>query len=269
MPAAGAPAVIRACWPAPAQVRAFTTTRHGGVSRPPYATLNLALHVGDEAADVRRNRELLHERLALPGPPCWLRQTHGSATVEIDACPDTPPPADGALTSRTACVLALLTADCLPVLLCDRAGTRIGALHAGWRGLAAGIVEAGVARMQRAPQELLAWLGPAIGAAAYEVGIDVRDTFVAADPDAAAAFTPVRPGHWLADLALLARQRLERAGVRTVHAAGHCTWTEREALFSHRRDGRTGRMATLIWLAPLRRDPFAAGGLNPAATALM
>lgn len=259
----GAPAALECvpvAWPAPAVVHACTTTRAGGSSRGPYASLNLAGHVGDDPAAVARNRQHLYRALALPGPPCWLAQRHGNEVIEIRAPPPAPPAADGAVTCVAGTVLAVLTADCLPILLADRRGGRVAALHAGWRGLATGIVERGVAAMAGPPSEILAWLGPAIGPGAYEVGEEVRAAFVGRRPVLADAFVPARPGHWRANLVAIARALLTEAGVRSIYECGRCTWSEPDRFYSHRRDGVTGRMATLIWLSR------AAGALrlNPA-----
>jgi polyphenol oxidase len=236
-------------WPAPPGVRCGCTTRLGGVSRGPYASLNLADHVGDDPQCVERNRALLREHLSLPSDPLWLRQVHGCEVARGGAdrsgCE-----ADASVATGPGLVCAVLTADCLPLLLCDRAGTRVGAVHAGWRGLAAGVVEAAVASMAIAPADLLAWLGPAIGPDAFEVGDEVRAAFLAYDPGAAAAFRPSSSGRWLADIDLVARRRLLALGVGQVWGGGYCTLTDTERFFSYRRDGATGRMASLIWLQP-------------------
>jgi YfiH family protein len=246
-------------WPAPAAVRALCTTRGGGVSLGVYAGLNLGDHVGDAPESVAANRALLRDRLALPGEPLWLRQVHGCAVVGdpveegSGACE-----ADAAVALGPGTVCAVLTADCLPILMCDRAGTRVAAVHAGWRGLAAGVCEAAVARMQAAPADLLVWLGPAIGPRAFEVGDEVRAAFLGEDPGAAAAFCPSPGGRWLADLYLLARQRLGALGVGEVWGGDLCTYTDARRFYSYRRDGVTGRMASLIWL-----DPDAPGQPDP------
>ncbi len=231
-------------WPAPPAVRALVTTRAGGVSRGPYASLNLADHVGDTAAAVAENRRRLCARL--PAEPLWLRQVHGSAVVDAAAAaPDAE--ADAALTRQPGTVCAVLTADCLPVLLCSRSGRTVCAAHAGWRGLAGGVLEAAVAALAESPEDLLAWLGPAIGPRAFEVGDEVRAAFLAAAPQAEAAFAPAAPGKWLADLYLLARQRLQAAGVVRIFGGGLCTFSDAARFYSYRRDGITGRMAALIW----------------------
>ncbi|HEY5790046.1 MAG TPA: peptidoglycan editing factor PgeF, partial [Gammaproteobacteria bacterium] len=214
----------------------------------PFAGLNLGDHVGDAAAAVAANRALLAAALAGAGPLLWLEQVHGTRVVHAD---DWQPGcrADAAWSDRPGSACVVLTADCLPVLFCDRAGTRVAAAHAGWRGLAGGVLEATLQALGVAPADLLAWLGPAIGPAAYEVGAEVRAAFVDADPGAAGAFVATRPGHWHADLYALARRRLARAGVAALHGGGLCTHSEPARFYSYRRDGSTGRMATLAWLA--------------------
>jgi len=231
-------------WPAPVGVHAATSRRSGGVSPPPWASLNLALHVEDDPRRVVENRR----RLGLPNEPVWLEQVHGTAVVAAHAvAPGATPRADAAWTDRPGVICAVLTADCLPVLFCDRAGSRVAAAHAGWRGLAAGVLEATVVALAVSASKLLAWLGPAIGPDAYEVDATVRDAFLVTDPGAASAFTATRPGHWHLDLYCLARRRLEVLGVQ-VFGGEHCTFTETDRFFSYRRDGRTGRMASVIWL---------------------
>ncbi len=237
-------------WPAPPQVRCRVSQRGGGVSTGAYASLNLGAHVGDEPEHVLENRRRLGADWQLPGEPCWLEQVHGIAVVEPDR--DATRAADGAVTSRPGTVCAILTADCLPVLLCERSGRRVGAAHAGWRGLAAGVIEAAVAAMRYPPEELLAWLGPAIGPAAYEVGDEVRAAFVGRDRAHASAFTKNARGRWQADLYALARRRLALAGIDAVYGGGCCTFSEPERYFSHRREAPCGRMASLIWLEPGR-----------------
>ncbi len=237
---------LRPDWPCAARVHAVSTTRQGGVSLAPWASLNLGDHVGDDPLHVARNRQLLVSQLQLPASPVWLQQVHGARVV--DAATATDLRADAARTDRPGVVCAVLTADCLPVLLCDRAGTEVAAAHAGWRGLAAGVLEASVAAMRAPPGELLAWFGPAIGPHAFEVGDDVRQVFVDHDARAAQAFKAMTEGHWLADIYLLARQRLESCGITRIFGGGLCTWKDRERFFSYRRDRVTGRMASLIWL---------------------
>lgn len=232
-------------WPAPANVHALVTTRGGGVSVGPYASLNLADHVGDDPAAVAENRRRL--RALLPAEPVWLDQVHGTRCV--DAAGVAPgSKADASFTRTPGVVCAVLTADCLPVLLCDEAGTVVAAAHAGWRGLAAGVLEATVAAMGVPGERLLAWLGPAIGPASFEVGGEVRDAFVAHDPAAETAFRARANGKWLCDLTRLARLRLAALGVCRLTSADFDTCRDAERFFSYRRDGATGRMASLIWI---------------------
>lgn len=235
-------------WPAPANVRALITTRAGGASSGAYASLNLGGHVGDDARAVAANRDAL--RRLLPAEPVWLRQVHGARVVE--AVPGSAgEEADAAVAREPGRVCAVLTADCLPVLLADEAGTVVAIAHAGWRGLAAGVIENVVRALGAggvAPGSLIAYLGPAIGGGAYEVGSDVFETFVAADAGAATAFAPQDGGKFLADLNMLARQRLARLGVRRVHGGTLCTHSDATRFYSYRRDGTTGRMASLVWL---------------------
>lgn len=220
------------------------TVRTGGVSRAPWTSFNLGDHVGDDPTHVATNRAQL--RRQLPAEPAWLRQVHSARVVEAGHAPT--PEADASFSRETGKVCAVLTADCLPVLFCDRAGSVVAAAHAGWRGLADGVLEATVAAMQVAPGEVLAWMGAAIGPQAFEVGDEVRAAFVAQHPEAAAAFVPHAPGKWLADIYALARTRLGHAGVEAVYGGGRCTFNEADAFYSYRRDGVTGRMASLIWL---------------------
>jgi YfiH family protein len=300
-------------WPAQPKVRALSTLRGGGVSRPPYDSLNLGGHVNDAAAAVAENRRALRAAAGLPAEPQWLSQVHGTHVIDLDLDGEAalsawavlggtgavPPsgggaaggsaaagrgggaggwtgPADAAVTRLPGRVCAILTADCLPVLLASESGDRVGAAHAGWRGLAAGVIEATVGALGGPPRELLAWLGPAIGSRHFEVGAEVREAFLwggalggggaggdfgaalgggagvdGAGADAAAvdaAFVLNSRGRYMADLYALARLRLARAGVRRVYGGGACTYAERDKYFSHRRDGLTGRQATLIWL---------------------
>lgn len=239
--------IIRPDWPAPANVRAAVTTRAGGVSAGAYASLNLGDHVGDDPGAVAENRARLVRALGLPAEPCWLRQVHGTCALDA-AASITGCEADAAFAALPGVVCAVLTADCLPVLFCDRAGTRVAAAHAGWRGLAAGVLEHTADALGAAPEDILAWLGPAIGPDAFEVGGEVRAAFLAQDPTAAGAFRPSRDGRWLADLYALARHRLMRHGVAAVHGGGWCTHRDAARFYSFRRDGVTGRMASLVWL---------------------
>ena len=244
-------------WSAPANVHAATTTRAGGVSQEPFDSLNVAGHVGDEATSVATNRQRLAEALMLPEKPHWLSQVHGTGVVELDEGSIGLPEADASMTQEPGCVCAVLTADCLPVLFCDRAGTRVAAAHAGWRGLAAGVLESTIEALGVPGDEILAWLGPAIGPQFFEVGEEVYQAFVERNPEASSAFVPSiksadagKKGHWLADLYQLARIRLKNAGVTSIYGGGFCTFEDRERFYSFRRDGETGRMASLIWLEP-------------------
>jgi polyphenol oxidase len=230
-------------WPAPPNVRAWVTER-GSAAR--YGTLNLALHVGDDARAVAANRARLRAVLELPSEPRWLSQVHGIRVLDLDR--ERASEADGAVTREAGVVCAVLTADCLPVLLCDREGRQVGVAHAGWRGLLNGVLPTAVAALGADPANLLAWLGPAIGQAQYEVGAEVRDAFVARSPSASRRFIENSRGRWQADLYGLARDALAATGVRSVHGGGFCTYTEAERFFSHRREAPCGRMGTLIWL---------------------
>lgn len=228
----------------------MATTRPGGVSTGAFASLNLGDHVGDAPAAVAANRRRLAVALGLPVEPLWLRQVHG--TQVADAAVAAPgAQADASVAAVPGMVCAVLTADCLPVLFCDEAGTRIAAAHAGWRGLAAGVLEATVAALEASgarADHLLAWIGPAISAAAYEVGDEVRDAFLSADPQAVSGFTANARGRWQLDLPALARQRLTAVGISRVYGGDLCTHGDPQRFFSHRRDGHCGRQATLIWL---------------------
>jgi len=231
-------------WPAPPNVKALITTRAGGISKGPFASLNLGLRTGDDPQAVAANRDRLNS--LLPQQPKWLRQVHGASVVEADALAGRPE-ADAGIARRPGTVCAVLVADCIPVLLADGDGTTVAIAHAGWRGLAGGVIENTARRMAIDPRALIAYLGPGIGPRAFEVGADVRDAFLARDADAAAAFTPHVAGKWLADLFLLARQRLRRAGVGAIHGGTLCTFSDAQRFFSYRRELRTGRMAALIW----------------------
>lgn len=232
-------------WPVPARVRAVVTTRAGGVSAVPFDALNLGDHVGDEPAAVAENRRRLQALLGCR--PAWLSQVHGVTVVQADPAQVLEADASWSATPGIAC--AIMTADCLPVLFCDRAGARVAAAHAGWRGLAAGVLEASVAALGCPPGEVLAWLGPAIGPQAFEVGAEVREAFVSRHAEAAAAFVPsTNPGRYMADLYHLARIRLARVGVTAVYGGGLCTFGDAERFYSYRREPRTGRLASLIWL---------------------
>ncbi len=240
--------LIQAGWPAPANVVAVTTARTGGASPAPYESFNLAVHVGDDSGCVAANRRALREHLGLDAEPRWLRQVHGAEVADAGRVGGAAvPAADAWVCFEPGRPCGVLTADCLPVFFCDRAGTRAGVAHAGWRGLAAGVLEATVAALACAPSELLAWLGPAISAHAYQVGDEVRDVFADACDADALAFTPDNTGAWRADLYMLAANRLRRLGV-AFSGGGRCTFYDAGRFYSHRRDGRTGRMASVIRL---------------------
>lgn len=238
--------LIRPDWPAPPGVRALSSTRAGGVSLAPYDSLNLGGHVGDHPEAVAENRRRLVAQAALPREPAWLDQVHGVRVLRLDA--DTPQGqvGDACWTAAAQVPCAVLTADCLPVLFCSRDGRHVAAAHAGWRGLAQGVLEATLAALPVSPGELLAWMGPAIGPAAFQVGDEVRTAFVAALPEDARHFT-ADGERWRADLFGLARARLRRGGLGAVYGGGLCTHAQALRCFSHRRDGRSGRMASLIW----------------------
>jgi YfiH family protein len=229
-------------WPAPPGVRAWVTERGTGDR---YGELNLATHVGDDLERVARNRARLRDALALPAEPVWLEQVHGERVLDLDV--ERVVAADGAVTGSPGVVCVVLTADCLPVLLAARDGRRVGVAHAGWRGLLRGVVPAALAALGERPRDVVAWLGPAIGPAAYEVGADVRDPFVARQPTAERRFAPNGKGRWQADLFGLARDALTLAGVDRIHGGDFCTFTDSSRFFSHRREAPCGRMATLIW----------------------
>lgn len=239
--------VIRPEWPAPRSVRAAFTLRTGGVSSPPFQSLNVGAHVGDDARAVTENRRLLRAALNVPVEPAWIEQVHGIEVLDLDAAPRQTATADAVLTRGTGHVCAVQVADCLAVLLTARDGSAVAAAHAGWRGLAAGVLEATVTSLAVEPVQLIAWLGPAIGPAHFEVGEEVRSAFVAHDPAAAAAFIANARGRWQCDLPGLARGRLAALGVAAVFGGGWCTYADASRFFSFRRDGRCGRMAALIW----------------------
>ena len=247
--------LIRPDWPAPPWVKACCTTRLGGVSTGVWASLNLGDHVGDEPGRVALNRARLSAALNLPAEPLWLKQVHGCAVAEL-ATADLGCTADAAIARQSGAVCAVLTADCLPLLLCDRRGRRVAAVHAGWRGLAAGVIEDTISALGESPLDILAWLGPAIGPASFAVGPEVRAAFLATDPADGCAFHAGPGDCWLADLFALARARLARAGVTRVFGGGDCTYADPERFFSFRRDGVTGRMASLIWLGPPTGSSF-------------
>ncbi len=241
--------LIKPDWPAPGRVRAVCSTRLGGVSEAPWDSLNLGSHVGDDPARVQENRQRLATMAGIgPGDIGWLEQVHGTEVASLPV--NGVPRADASYTLQAGQACVIMTADCLPVLLCDESGTRVGAAHAGWRSLCGGVLEALVDDMGGKPTELMAWLGPAIGPEHFEVGPEVREAFLRHDPAAASAFSKegARAGHFMADIYLLARQRLAECGVRQVYGGDFCTVSEPQRFFSYRRDGQTGRMASLIWM---------------------
>lgn len=237
-------------WPAPSHIKAFSTCRHQGYSQAPFDSWNPATHTGDNVQTVRRNRELLTGQLQLPSEPVWLDQVHGTRIINM-ADSETHSvimSADGSYTSNPNQVCVVMTADCLPVLITNRLGTEVAAVHAGWRGLCDGVIETAVRQFEVSVDELLVWLGPAIGPKAFEVGAEVREAFICHDVQAESAFKPAGK-NWMADIYLLARQRLHAAGVDKISGGNYCTYTDAERFYSYRRDGQTGRMASLIWIA--------------------
>jgi YfiH family protein len=240
--------VLEPQWPVPRAVRAAFTLRGGGVSAAPFDSLNIGAHVGDEAAAVVENRRRVRTRLSLPAEPAWLEQVHGTRVAELDAPGVATGPADGVVTREKGRVCAVQVADCLPVLFSSPDAAAVGAAHAGWRGLAAGVLEATIAQLEVEPTRLIAWLGPAISAVHFEVGDEVRSAFLARDPGAGCAFARNSRDRWQCDLNVLARRRLAALGVGRVCGGVWCTYADRARFFSYRRDGRCGRMAALIWL---------------------
>lgn len=238
-------AFIQPVWPAPDNVRAFTTTRNNP-GQSDGRLYNLALHVGDNDSSVIANRITLRRHLQLPSEPVWLKQVHGREIIELRKSSSSILRADASFTKVPGIVCVVLTADCLPILLCDELGSMVAAIHAGWRGLFQEILAAAVQRMTKQPERLMAWLGPAIGPSAYEIDETVFRHFEG--PKYELAFHPSRPGHWFMDLYAIARQQLNMAGVKRVYGASHCTYNESSLFFSYRRDAQTGRQASLIWM---------------------
>ncbi|MFC3394668.1 purine nucleoside phosphorylase YfiH [Brenneria rubrifaciens] len=234
-------------WPLPENVRALSTTRDGGVSLPPYDSLNLGSHVGDDLEKVMLNRLILVDGAALPSMPHWLEQVHGTEVIHIDDTPPLSVRGDAAYTTHKGQVCAVMTADCLPVLFCSVAGDEVAAAHAGWRGLCEGVLEETLSRFRAEPSQIMAWLGPAIGPDAFEVGLEVREAFIKNDAMAASAFKPYNK-KFFADIYQLARQRLHASGVVQIFGGNFCTVSDSQKFFSYRRDRVTGRMASLIWL---------------------
>lgn len=234
-------------WPVPCNVHAVCSTRQGGYSAGPYASLNLGEHVADDQALVFINRRHLQQQAAMPGAPVWLQQVHGTQVQMLKR--DTPDglTGDASVTTESGVVCTVMTADCLPLLLCNRQGTQVAAVHAGWRGLCDGVIEATIAHFAE-PDEVLAYLGPAISQQSFEVGSEVRAAFIACATEAERAFRPGANGKWQADLYMLARQRLSKCGVQHIYGGSYCTYLQPELFFSYRRDGQTGRMASCIWI---------------------
>ena len=237
---------IQPDWPAPARVRAFVTTREGGVSTGEFASLNLGEKAGDSAENVARNRAIV--RRELPAEPRWLQQVHGAHVIELDGSDRPALRADAAVTGKPGEVAVVLTADCMPLFLANRDGSRVGMAHAGWRGMASGVIENAVVALDARPSDVIAWMGPTIGPDAFEVGAEVREAFVAVDPRADGAFKPHTPGKYMADLYALARQRLARAGVSAVSGGGFCTYHDSARFFSYRRAKASGRMGAFVWI---------------------
>jgi hypothetical protein len=240
--------MIKPAWPAPSNIKAYSTTRIGGFSTGAFAQLNLGNHVYDDPVVVARNRAWLKEQLQLPAEPIWLDQVHGNKVINADSPTAIGEAADAAYASTSGNICAVLTADCLPLLICDQKGSLVAAVHAGWRGLANGIIESTIQALSASPNELLVWLGPAIGPKAFEVGQEVRDIFVKHNEKAAIAFQPSPSRRWLANLYQLATLRLQACGVNAIYGGEFCTYTNEKLFFSYRRDGVTGRMVSLIWI---------------------
>ncbi len=234
-------------WPAPDNIHAITTTRNGGFSDPPYDSMNISSYVGDDIDTVEKNRQLLQTSLDLPQKPKWLEQVHGTLAVDAADIKGNIK-ADACYSTQKNTICTIQTADCLPVLLCDKAGTIVAAIHAGWRGLADGVIEETIKTMNCPTSTLMAWLGPAIGPDAFKAGEDVRNAFILHDPQAKTAFTRQDDNLWLVDIYELAKQRLANSGVDTCYGGEFCTYSDEKRFYSFRRDQTTGRMATLIWL---------------------
>lgn len=239
--------LILADWPAPANIKAMTTTRLNGASQGAYASFNVASHVADNTEHVAENRRLLRERLSLPAEPLWLDQVHGNHVYQADQ-PNTSRQADAVTTQQIDAICAILTADCLPLLLCNQQGTEVAAIHAGWRGLASGVIDKTVECMSSTSAELMVWLGPAIGPRAFEVGPEVQQQFCVQQTDSQQAFKPSGKDRYFADIYQLARLNLARLGVRQIYGGEYCSYSDSEHFYSYRRDGQTGRMASLIWI---------------------
>ncbi len=241
--------IIQPNWPSPTRIRAFCTTRLGGVSKAPFDSFNLATSTEDDITNVQKNRALLQQILQLPSEPVWIKQTHSVIAVPADSVARGVN-ADASFTDKPNVVCAVMTADCLPVLVCDQNASWVAAIHAGWRGLATGVIERTIEKIPVARENLLIWLGPAIGPSAFEVGADVFDLFAQHDEKACLAFKPIANNKWLGDMYALARQRLDDCGIKAdaIYGGDLCTYTDKERFYSYRRDGKTGRMVSLIWI---------------------
>ena len=237
---------IQAKWNAPPQVKALCTTRNGGFSQHPYDSLNLAAHVGDDDQSVSRNRQVVCDSLQLPAEPCWLEQTHGARVVNLES--ESNRLADAAIARQPNTVAVVMTADCLPILLCNRSGTEVATIHAGWRGLVDGVIEATVNDMNSPPDQLLAWIGPGISQQCFEVGNQVRELFVARNTADESHFVASRPEHWLCDLYGLATDTMSRLEVAEISRSEYCSFSDKSDYFSYRRNALTGRMASMIWI---------------------
>jgi YfiH family protein len=236
-------------WPSPDTIKALSTTRQGGFSLPPYNGFNLGIHVGDELDTVLKNRDYLVDIAQLPESPRWLNQIHGTRVIKSNAW-QLNIDADAIVSKQKNHICTIMTADCLPLLMCNKKGDTVAAIHAGWRGLAAGIIEKTIAELHCAPQEILVWLGPAIGPNQFEVGFDVYQTFTQHSAKANQAFQQTDSTHYLADIYLLARQRLTALGINAIFGGDLCTASHKQHFFSYRRDDITGRMASVIWISP-------------------
>lgn len=236
-------------WPAPPNIKAYCTLRTGGVSKPPFDSFNLATHVGDNENDVQKNRALLQSTLHLPTEPLWISQVHGIHAVQADTSAQNVT-ADASFTCKPNTICAVMTADCLPLLICDKEASYVAAIHAGWRGLAAGIIEHTIAKLPMPRESLLIWLGPAIGPTAFEVGAEIVELFAQHDKKARAAFQPTKD-KWLGDIYTLAKQRLADCNInpKNIYGGEFCTYTDKDRFYSFRRDNITGRMANLIWIS--------------------
>jgi YfiH family protein len=235
-------------WPAPDNIKAFTTLRFDGHSQPPFDSFNLSTREPADTKDALANRQQLKQELGLNNEPVWISQVHGTKAIQADACSKTGPEADASYTREPNTICAVLTADCLPLLVCNKTGTEVAAIHAGWKGLQAGVIEATLAELSSPAEDCLVWLGPGMGPKAFEVRDDVRDLFLAADPQAEQAFKSINEHQWLCDIYALAKQRLHKLGVTNIYGGDRCTYTESENFYSYRRNPVTGRMASLIWI---------------------